>query len=448
MRYYLLTHHGLLLAAPGPDRRLVQIELAGADRATLVSLDIPPELARRNFASFIAMTPAPVVEVEVSLLGHCQVALTDDGRAASVQVNGFYLTAEPDRSVANDRGAVNGWEQFLLLSDLDLDFIAHVRENRWVVKSTRRILNGAELRIEAEGVLALGSIRLPLRFNLPFDFERDRFRFTGLVDGWKIEQLALLKPLIFYVAVGDKDVLTQLYLSLNSLMRIGNYDGDVLLFTDKSHAEVCEAVPSLNPARLEVVDISARDWIGFVAGKYCVLDHAAAYLHQPVIYMDPDIIFNRDQTLFLSEIALADRIGAPIEHFSKLDSALSVGALLLQLDNSRPPTACGFNAGTICIPNIPAHLHTLELIRRVLQNYLTLAGRGALNWVDQEIANYVSYKLADFDTNLVSRYVQHGWEYPPIVEMPLIGLVHFWPVPRHYRHDAMRIYHDWLLSRS
>ena len=60
--------------------------------------------------------------------------------------------------------------------------------------------------------------------------------------------------------------------------------------------------------------------------------------------------------------------------------------------------ACGFNGGTIGIPNLKEHAATLGLIRRTIMNYLSLHGRHALEWVDQEAANYVGYKLGTFET--------------------------------------------------
>ena len=54
----------------------------------------------------------------------------------------------------------------------------------------------------------------------------------------------------------------------------------------------------------------------------------------------------------------------------------------------------GFNTGTLGIPNLRAHAETLRLIRRIIMNHAAVHGRSALPFVDQEIANYVSYRIA------------------------------------------------------
>ena len=115
----------------------------------------------------------------------------------------------------------------------------------------------------------------------------------------------------------------------------------------------------------------------------------------------------------------------------------------LELDKT-PPSGCilhmaGFNSGTLGIPNVHAHAETLRLIRRIIANHSLLHGREALPYADQEIANYVSFRLAHFDTALISRFVRYGGEDAHLGER--CGLVHFWPVPgTAARTQAMRDY--------
>jgi hypothetical protein len=91
------------------------------------------------------------------------------------------------------------------------------------------------------------------------------------------------------------------------------------------------------------------------------------------------------------------------------------------------------------IPNLRAHGAILRLIRRIIMNHSLLHGREALPYVDQEIANYVSYRLANFDTGLISRFVRFAGADAHLGSR--CGLVHFWPVPgAAARAQAMRDY--------
>lgn len=143
--------------------------------------------------------------------------------------------------------------------------------------------------------------------------------------------------------------------------------------------------------------------------------------------MDADIVFDRDVEEMLLAVALSDRISAPIEIHHLLASHPAVGSTLIQGAGHSPRYAADFNAGTLGIPNLREHRGTLDLIRRIIVNRIDLFGRDNLPWVDQEIANYVSYCTANFDTHLLSRYVRVG--VPGMEHDPghRTGVVHFWP---------------------
>ena len=72
-------------------------------------------------------------------------------------------------------------------------------------------------------------------------------------------------------------------------------------------------------------------------------------------------------------------------------------------------------------------------------NHAALHGRMALPFVDQEIANYVSFRLSHFDTGLISRFVRFAGDDAHLGNR--CGLVHFWPVAGGAaRAQAMRTY--------
>jgi hypothetical protein len=230
------------------------------------------------------------------------------------------------------------------------------------------------------------------------------------------------------VALGEEHILAQLHTSLNSLGEIGGYTGQVLVFTDRAQAEIAAAAPGLKPEQISAAPLPASEWVGYVAGRYCILEQQAAFSYQPVVYMDPDIVFNTRVQDMLVAMAVSERLTAPIETFSSLANSPSVGANLLQQDNAQPRFACGFNGGTIGIPNLVHHRHTVQLIRRIIRNYLAIKGRHGLPWVDQEVANYVSYKIAHVDMNEVSRFVRYGDKRASTMLGALTGLVHFWQI--------------------
>jgi lipopolysaccharide biosynthesis glycosyltransferase len=133
-----------------------------------------------------------------------------------------------------------------------------------------------------------------------------------------------------------------------------------------------------------------------MVARYLILDWPDAWRYQPLLYVDADIVFDRDVTPMLHAIAMSDRIAAPVELMSPLARNPSVGATLLQRDLCSPGYMAGFNSGTLGIPNVRAHAETLRLIRRIIANHSLLHGREALPYADQEIANYVFISTCPF----------------------------------------------------
>jgi hypothetical protein len=429
MKYCFLTFHGNLLGFNDARDRLHQITWDQiAEPGRLLWLDLPVRAAERPYAEFIADAKRAPITVDIPGLGPLIIRPDMEGRFVAVERAGRFVCALDDMTVENNRERAGAWEIFVPLTEDDLKLLAMFREQSWIIKSSREVVPAGGARLGTGHTLRLGGIEIPLGYNIPLDVSRSPFRFVVLVDGWRVEEVVLLRPLIYYVALGAKHILSQLYTSLNSLGEIGGYEGQVLVFTDRAQADIAAAVPGLKPEQISAVALPAADWVGYVAGKYCILEQQAAYAYQPVVYMDPDIVFNADVRDMLVDMAVSERLTAPVEEFSKLAHSPSVGASLLQLDNMQPRFMCGFNGGTIGIPNLPHHRHTVQLIRRVIRNYLALKGRHGLQWVDQEVANYVSYKIANFDLSRVSKYVRYGDARGATVLGPLTGLVHFWQI--------------------
>jgi hypothetical protein len=441
MRFYFLTYHGTFIGRAADGETVSQLPLyAIFQRERLASIDVDVRQVRETYDAFIAETTGDTVAATVRHIGDRLIHLNPNRKTISVENNGLYLCAEPDGRAEENRGSVNLWESFVACSDDDLDVIAMIMKSPWIQKSSRRIIDGATLTSGENFALVLGGLNIPLAHNLPFDLGQPPFRLLVLIDGWRIDELVLYKPLIYYLAFGDDNVFEQLAISLQSLIEIGRYKGDVLVFSDRSHEAIARDNPWLPPDRLLVASNPAKDWVGFVAGKYCIIEEKLAYDYQPVIYMDPDIIYDMDAEDLLVSVAVADRLCAPLETFSRLADSPAVGSTLLQLDHAEPRFACGFNGGTIGIPNLPAHRHTLELIRRIISNYSSMNGRGIFKWVDQEAANYVSYKIAHFDTREMSQFVRFSSTHSPVPVEPRRGAIHFWGVLRVNRPRLMRVH--------
>ena len=446
---YFMTVHGTLLTR-GEDGALGHTPLRDiTDTGQLFGIDLPVESVRRDEQDWLERRTRPALAVNAGDLGACSIHVDTGRNLVSIEQDGSFFSAGREGGVttwtANQPGR---WETFLPLLQTELGRIVAFFSGSWIVRSTGAIVRGWQVDLLADFILRVGPLDLPLPRNLPFDADRWPYRITVLVDGWRIEELCLFKPMIYYAAFRSPAVQAQLVLSLNSLLEFGRFDGHIHLLTDFSADNILRLVPGLDRDKLTIQPLSPNDFTGYVAAKYAILDHPPTWQFQPVLFLDPDVVANASLREMLVAIATSDRLTAPIERVGPMRTWPSVGASLIQRDGYDPRFADGFNAGTIGIPNLATHARTLRLIRRIIQNILDSDGRDALRWVDQEVANYASFRLAHVDTASISRFVRYGSFHDAETPGVLSGLVHFWNTGKNDRHQIMLRYIEVLRAHA
>lgn len=361
---------------------------------------------------------------------HCTLIIARDNRCLTAVSPGEAIDLTDSSTAPHTR--------FLPLTQGDLSALRDLILSRWLVKSDV-VQQPVHSVVGTEFTLRVGPISVDLRWNLPFDLCEFPHRLTLLRDGWEIEQLYRYRPLVYYAAFHDPDIIKQFALNLQSLVTVGDYDGDVAVLTDRPVDEIRGLIPPGLRGRLVVLPTTVKDRLGGMAARLLFSGWHDGWTFQPLLYVDTDIIFDRPVSPMLHAIAQSDRIVAPTERNEPLATSMFVGSNLMSDDNCDPGSTLGFNTGTMGIPNLGRHAKTLDLIGRILMNRGTIAGRHALPHAEQPIANYVSFRLADFDTDLITPFVRlsNGVADPQGRQ----GLVHFCWVPgADKRVDAMRAY--------
>ncbi|GJE41256.1 hypothetical protein [Methylobacterium soli] len=437
-RYFLLTYHGYFVGQK-EGSRIWLTSHAPVDQESLLSFEFATTNLSTEFAEFLANATSGRNTVSLPRIGEVIMTSKRHRLLVSFEKESKYLAAEPSGALICNRANVGVWEEFLLISQASFEHLQLIFSNAWIISSNRKIVKSADLSIEAGLQLKLGTTRFYLPTTLPLESHFAPFRFQLYRDGWKFDEILLYRPLIYYVAKGSYAT-EQLFLSLKSLVKFGGFNGQVLVYTDLSAAQILESVSELTSDQIQVRQHPAKDRVGFVMGRFSVLDEPFAHDHAPVVYMDCDIIYNNNIQSLLVDMTCSAGPSAPVEHFSRLSVSPSVGAELLQLDNERPELACGFNAGTFAVPNLKHFGYIWNIMRRIAQSFLALHGRESLRFVDQEVANYLSYKYSPVYTHEVSKYVRWGWSEDGDRLGVLSGLVHFWGVDRNSRSSVMKNY--------
>ena len=450
-RIFFMTVHGTLVTrGAGGDGALDHRELRSIPNlASLLCVDADIAAFRQGFGDFVLGAEPPPVTVEADALGPIAVHVDAARGLVALERNGTFLSAgSTGGNVSWAATEPLAWERLLPISDNELGALVTLLSNEWIIRSSRQVIHPWQVALGPDHTLRLGELLVPLARNLPLVAADFPFRFNLLAEGWRIEEILLFKPMVFYAAYNSPAVHNQLMLSLQSLAEFGRYNGNVHVLTDLSVKRLREAVPALPAERLTVQPLEPRDFAGWVASKYCILEHAPAWKFQPLCFLDPDVVINANLRPMLVAMALADSVTAPLEDVGPLRSWPPVGGTLLQRDGREARFARGFNAGTLGIPNLRAHEATLRLIRRIIENLLKQEGRASLEWVDQEVANYVSFVQAKVDTASVSRFIRFGAPHDSETPGPLTGLIHFWATGKAGRDGLMRHYIEVLREHA
>jgi hypothetical protein len=436
---FLLTWHGTLLCRRRQDGALVHRPLTDrSEDAAPVELDMPIERLRAEFSHHLRAVLPELPDHAPGALQRFHMRWAADQRTLNFYHGNVFLSAALSTGLVEALAPkAEDWEAFLPVSQAVLDALRELLGSSWLVRSTGALVERPAMWRFFN--LLLGDIAVDLRYQLPLDLANWPHRLTLLRDGWRIEQLCLYRPLVYYAAFGSPAIMQQFAASVVSLIEFGRYQGHIAVLTDHSQTQLAELLPADVLARLAIVQFKPSDRPGFMTARYLILDLPNAWQFQPILYIDADVVFDRDVAPMLREIAVSDRIAAPFEPFSALRRSPPSGATLLQRDHCSPGDVAGFNTGTLGIPNLRAHAETLRLIRRIIANHSLLYGRGALPYADQEIANYLAFRLANFDTTLIARFVRVGGtdSHP----RDGVGLAHFWGVAgAAARAQAMRDY--------
>jgi hypothetical protein len=425
---YLLTSHGTVVARDRATGVVRQCPIVAAADLQPVSIGGLTALQPSGLAHMLRRdADRPDVALAQGPWSGFRVTGASERRCVHLSRDFRFLSADPaSGTISLDQLQAGDNEGFLPLRAAELDALRDLLTGDWLVGASADLVRPDQSGMRRDFGLRLGGLTVDLRWQLPLDLSQWPHRLVLLRDGWRIEPINRYRPLVYYAAFGNADIMRQLALSICSLCTVGGYQGAIAVQTDKSAEEIAGYLPAGLPNQVMVVPCAARDRVGFMSARYSIADWPDAWRHQPLLYVDTDIVFDMAVEPLLRAAATADRIAAPIEP-EPLRTSTFIGANLLAADGCSPRFGNGFNSGTLAIPNLRQHGGTLALIGRILANYAAVHGRTALPWVDQEVANYVSYRIGHFDTTWLSRHVRLASVHTDPAGRR--GLVHFCWVP-------------------
>lgn len=366
-----------------------------------------------------------------------------------------YKIKESCYQIANEEGKILGWdhsgysfsrdqwnlfEMFLLIDDELIEKILYIKSNRWVSQRNKKLYNSEDINCVEGFLILIDEFVIDVRLLTRQDV--DTYRFIGTCQSWKPEIFFLFRPLIYVTAYSNEDVLEQLKLCIYSLRDIAHYNDPIVVMTDKESDYIAQLCNGTDTSNLKVDPIYPKDFVGYVCSKYNIYNKSIYEGYQPLLYIDPDLIFDNSIEQMLIDITLSQSVCAPLEEFSLVSEGVSVGSGLVKLDDVKhDPLMAGFNGGTIGIPNVhnTECRKNFEIVKRVITNVGLQFGRKHNQWADQESVNYVNIKFNYVDTTVCTKYVNYQ-KNDPYIKQNLKGFVHFFGFATHEKPIIMRGY--------
>ncbi|MBS1104493.1 hypothetical protein JK202_16155 [Gluconobacter sp. Dm-62] len=297
------------------------------------------------------------------------------------------------------------WERFILIDEYKIHKINYIMSNSWVSKRDGNIYTPKDIKLKDIFSLCIGPINIDISKCREEDF--GEYKFVGIVDNWSPEVFLLYCPHIYITAYSSANVLKQLALCVSSIRKFGKFNGRITVMTDQAIETIRDIC---DDESIDIDFMQPKDFVGFVCSKYSIINKDIYKHSQPLLYIDPDIIFDRPISPLFLDAVLSETICAPLETFNRLMTHPPIGSSLIQLDQLNVNIySSGVNGGTISFPNIDDEKtrEFVRLVRRTIANIGWKFGRKYNGWADQEVLNYISYKFGGINSSVFTKYANY-----------------------------------------
>jgi hypothetical protein len=256
-------------------------------------------------------------------------------------------------------------------------------------------------------------------------------------DGWRVLPLKLYRPLVYYAAFGSDDIFGCLRAALVSLLAIGKWDNDIAILTRlEDVAKVNAAVADLDLGiRLQIITVPGIDILDWCLARYRIDAAEIFATHQPIIYLDVDVICDSPLNDFCLQLTHCPTIEIVPE--GRLDeghpesSGQWFGWRLMAADAMAfSPSEPGFSSGILGFANKQVAQHAFSAILRSAGFHAEQCGtRHRFAGYDQPFAGYVMKKLGVMSSILLPEIARLCRVDPVRTPLPMparpAGLAHF-----------------------
>ena len=235
-----------------------------------------------------------------------------------------------------------------------------------------------------------------------------------------------MRPLIVYCLSGGP-YLEMVELSLQSLVSLGCYEGEVLIVTEARSQAVRRAVPTSRRLRTTIRQADfGRSSRRALLSRFAIHDHPIVCRRAPVLYVDADILFDAPVMPMLSVLHGLDRIAFAAEVWTDRNRDVFMGAELTRFAGLST-AGHGLNSGTIGIPNGADARHRVQLAD--IGETTAVLGRCFPDKLghthDQAVLTFLQARNGHFDIEALTPFIQFNGGPVADPRASCKGLVHF-----------------------
>lgn len=369
------------------------------------------------------------------------------GGRCSIRVDGHHLLATADGRIKKVGQGDEHGSSFLVISDEEYNTLHALKSRRHLSISLDRVISEGEITVGDDFKLrwAQKEVELSHFFSTA---EMDGNSISFCYDDWKIEILKPYRPLIYFAAFGSDSIFSCLKLSCQSLLEIGEYDGDICIVTDKTREEIGSILDAIPQNRLHILRVDAEDVLDYTHSRFKITELPNIQKFSPILYMDTDIICNDLVHKILKDLAKRRGIACAAELAFDLNDEFYGRGLFYEDQTVSVADNQGISSGFFGTSDI-SQIRTL--CARILHSSYVLAAvkenRRHFTYMDQPVFNYAVRKFGNFDLSLTDCVVSLvGNLTGPHEHIDRKGFLHFcggvgnsWP-----KLSAMEIYLDYL----
>jgi hypothetical protein len=334
----------------------------------------------------------------------------------------------------SDQSADSDDFQGILIDENALEKLTNLLTADWFDTSTKQLLRSSKVEWINDFKFTMGYLNIDIGDLIKlFADSKSESVFDGLSlivihDGWRITRLLKYKPLIYVCAFGADSIFEYLRIYLSSIHRHAEYEGDILIMTDRAPDEISKYLPQEVRSSIRVLSRNPKSAREIGSARYTIaMEDVSDY--QPILYSDIDMVCDNHLQPLLFALLEHDRICYVPEFPGKSVHSIApevgpwFGDFLFREDQSCADfdPQC-LNSGVLGFRNQSVVDRVFPAIRN---SHLAFRFSQPPRFQDQPFASYVIQKLKVGNGKILPAFVSMVTQTSPF-GFPRKGLAHFY----------------------